>query len=347
MFRENHSQRGEYIQSVNQNLWGIVLAGGEGTRLRNLVEKIYGYHRPKQYCTLIGSQSLIKHTIKRASMIIPHQKILTVVNSHHSRYIKEELHHRPEETIIVQPCPRETSAGILLPVSKIYKSDPDSTVAIFPSDHFILEENKFVNYIKEAAIFVERNPDLIVMIGIRPDRIESGLGWIERGNEIFSDTDHHFHQVKKFWEKPGLSNAASLFEDGCLINTFIIVAKSETLIKKMRSCLPSLMNAFEPIREKLGTEQEKFVLERFFKFIPEINFSKDFLEKITESLAVLEIPDVYWSDWGEEQRVIYDIERFNLSFAGDLVLHHTDLENIEISNAIIGNEIINNFHLSP
>ncbi len=343
MFREDNSLRGEEIQSVNNNLWGVILAGGEGKRLKNLVERMYGYHRPKQYCTIVGSKSLIQHTIERASMIIPHRRILTVVNKSHSRYIKEELNLRPEETIIVQPCPRETSAGILLPVSKIYRSDPGSTVTIFPSDHFILEENKFINYVKEASIFVEKNPELIVMIGVRPDRIESGLGWIQQGEEISYGTEHKFHKVDKFWEKPDLTTAASLFKNGSLINTFIVVAKSGTILQQMHFRLPHLMQSFEPIYENIGTVNEEIAIDKYFKFIPEINFSKDFLEKIGPNLAVLEIPDIYWSDWGEEQRVAYDIERFNLSFAKNI---DRQADDSELLYTVIKSEPIDNFQLS-
>jgi mannose-1-phosphate guanylyltransferase len=326
MFREDYLLRYKLTSKPKNNLWGIVLAGGEGTRLKNLVKRLYGYHRPKQYCTLTGTRSLIKQTINRVSKIISSNNILTVVTSHHSKFYKEELSNRPEETIIVQPCPRGTSAGILLPVAKIYKSDPDSIVAIFPSDHFILEENKFINYVREASLFVERNPNLIVMVGIRPDKNETGLGWIERGEKINSFNDLNFLQIRKFWEKPGLVIADSLFASGCLINTFIVVGKSKTIINQMENRLPQLSEAFAPIFKSLGTEKEKNTIEQFFKFIPEGNFSKDFLEKICDHLAVLEIPDVYWSDWGEEQRIMHDLERFNLSFSPKIVSYTETIE---------------------
>jgi mannose-1-phosphate guanylyltransferase len=313
MFREDNLERAQQISAVNNNLWGVVLAGGEGTRLSNFIKSLYGYHRPKQYCAITGTQSLIKHTIKRVAKIIPDSKILTVVNRDHSKYYREELHNRPEETIVVQPCPRDTSAGILLPVSKIYNTDPDSTVAIFPSDHFILEEDKFINYVKEACIFVNMNPDLIVLIGVRPDRIESGLGWIERGERIQATNNFKIHRIQKFWEKPDSIAGASLFNSGCLVNTFIIIGKTKTLIKQIAKQLPHLSRTFEPIREKMGTPMEKFAIEKFFGSLPEVNFSTDFLQKLNGSLAVMEVPDVYWSDWGEEQRVVYDIGRFNLS----------------------------------
>lgn len=321
MFRNDKLLHTSQIKTKKYNLWGIVLAGGEGTRLQNLVKRLYGYARPKQYCTLTGTYSLIKQTIFRASKIISNKNILTVVNSDHSRFYKEELSNRPVETIIVQPCQRGTSAGILLPVAKIYKSDPDSIVAIFPSDHFIREENKFINYIKEASLFVERNPDLIIMIGIRPDRIESGLGWIEGGEKIQSFNDLNFLHIHKFCEKPNLAVTASLFESGCLVNTFIVVAKSRAIINQMEIHIPQLCKVFTPIFNALGTDNEEFTIRQFFKLIPEGNFSKDFLEKVCSNLAVLEIPDVYWSDWGEEHRIKYDMEKFHLSFSPQFITH--------------------------
>ena len=314
MFRETISKPKQQSSMVNSNLWGIVLAGGEGNRLKNLVKRLYGYHRPKQYCTLTGKQSLLRQTLNRASKIIPGNKILTVVSGHHSEYYKEELSDQQENAVIVQPCPRDTSAGVLLPVAKIYQSDPDSTVVIFPSDHYIRGEDKFMTHVKEACLFVERNPEFIVMVGVRPDRIETGLGWMERGEKVPSQNNLNFYQVRKFWEKPDLRLTTSLYSSGCLVNTFIVVGKSRTLITQMEKRLPQLIEAFTPIMKSLGTKYEKIAIEQFFEFIPKVNFSKDFLEKTCNHLAVLEVPGLYWSDWGEEQRVTYDMKRFHLSF---------------------------------
>ena len=332
MFREDFVRSNLQTSSYNNILWGVVLAGGEGKRLKNLVKRLYGYTRPKQYCTLTGSYSLIKQTISRASKIISNKNILTVVNRHHFKYYKIELRNRPVDTIVVQPCPRGTSAGILLPVAKIYKTDPDSIVAIFPSGHFILEENKFISYIKEASIFVERHPDLIVLAGIKPDRIETGLGWIECGYKIDLFNDLNFRQIRNFYEKPDAASTSSLFANGCLINTSIVIGKSRTIIEQMKKHLPYLFETFDLIYESLGTKHEKDIIKEYFKLIPEVNFSKFFLEKVVDQLAVLEIPDIYWSDWGEEQRIMYDLKKFHLSYPHKIIPQKGTTERLHADN---------------
>jgi mannose-1-phosphate guanylyltransferase len=290
------------------NLWGIILAGGEGVRLRNLVRQIYGYERPKQYCTFTGTRSLLKHTIDRASFLIPPRKIKIVVNKEHSEYSHSEVAETSQIELIEQPIPKETSAGILLPMLKVFHEDMNSTVALFPSDHFILGERQFMEYVKKATAFVTDNPEMIVMLGIHTNKSESGYGWIEPERNIAEYSGAKFYSVKRFWEKPSANVTKFLVDKGCLINTFVLVGKSKTFLYYMNRNMPDLVKAFIPIRAKIGTPMERIMINRTYKYLPSYNFSKSVLENICRALAVIEIKDVYWSDWGEEYRVSQDIE---------------------------------------
>lgn len=293
----------------NNNFWGIVLAGGEGTRLSPLSKKLYGYHRPKQYCTLVGTRSLIRHTIERVRKLIPTNQILTVVNKSHGHFITEELNDMPREAFVVQPCARDTAAGILYPILKIHDKDPESIVSIFPADHFIEEENNFMGHVYEAKSFVQQNPDSIVMLGIKPDNIESGYGWIECAYSIEKDGNTKISSVSKFWEKPNPETAELLFSKQCLINTFVLVGKSASFINYIQSCLPEVYNAFDAIRSNINSPLENVFAEYTYSNIPLANFSSSVLEKITKHLCVMEVRNVHWSDWGEEYRIFNDIER--------------------------------------
>jgi mannose-1-phosphate guanylyltransferase len=95
--------------------------------------------------------------------------------------------------------------------------------------------------------------------------------------------------------------------------------------------MPQLSEAFAPIFKSLGTEKEKNTIDQFFKLIPEGNFSKDFLEKVCDHLAVLEIPDVYWSDWGEEQRIAHDLEKFHLSYSNKIIYQTATTEALHVA----------------
>ena len=289
--------------------WGIILAGGEGTRLQPYVQEIYGYPRPKQYCTLTGTRSLIRHTRDRVLRFISPPNLLTVVNNSHCRYVTEEIDNDIPGTLIIQPVPRETTAGILLPLLKVHHSDPDALVSIFPSDQFINQEALFMDFVEEANQFVKSNPGQIVLLGVYPDNPEPGYGWIEPIEYFRFNSFPSIRKVRRFWEKPGVSKLQYIWNQGCLCNTFVLIGKCSTLINTIKKFAPDLYSAFNDIRLNIGTSLEKITIEKTFPYVPEVNFSKCILEKITGSLCVQQVYGVYWSDWGEEKRVRTDIQK--------------------------------------
>jgi len=300
------SHKSEIVE--NKKLWGIVLAGGDGKRLRNFVQKIYGYYRPKQFCKIIGTRSLLQHTIDRTNIVIPNEKILVVLTKHHTNFIKEEVQDHPKECLVIQPASKDTGAGIIFPLIKVFMRNNDSTVIIIPSDHFIEEETKFMNYIHEASYFVEKNKDQILLIGIKPKHLESGCGWILKGSRIIHDS-LKIHKVNEFVEKPDLQTTRELFNKDSLLNTFIMIGKSRTFLNYLRKYTPKLFNSFLPLLINKIPERERFLIGRIFLSVPIVNFSYDFLTKICKHLSVVEISDIYWSDWGDENRIISDLKR--------------------------------------
>ena len=137
----------------NSLLWGLVLAAGDGTRLQSYIQKIRGENLPKQYVNFIGRCSMLEHTVDRAEKLIPQQQIVTVVSKHHLRFaaVQRQLARQLPTNIILQPENKETLPGILLPLMHVYKRCPKGIVALFPSDHFILEEDRFMYHVAQAA----------------------------------------------------------------------------------------------------------------------------------------------------------------------------------------------------
>ncbi|HWM78355.1 MAG TPA: sugar phosphate nucleotidyltransferase, partial [Methylomirabilota bacterium] len=101
--------------SENGNLWAIVLAGGEGVRLRALTRRLYGDDRPKQYAALVGARSLLRQTLDRVGLLIPPERTVVVTLASHARYVEAELRGAPRPHVLAQPYDRGTAAGIFLP----------------------------------------------------------------------------------------------------------------------------------------------------------------------------------------------------------------------------------------
>ena len=132
-------------------VWGIVLAAGDEARVRAFLSNLCGGRGIKQFCAVIGQRSMLEHTLARVEMLIPRQRIMVVVSEEHRPEIEQHLVHWPGEYVIVQPENRDTTAGILLPLVHIASRDPAATVAIFPSDHFIANEQRFIDCVRYAV----------------------------------------------------------------------------------------------------------------------------------------------------------------------------------------------------
>ena len=117
-------------ESDRESLWAIVLAGGEGTRLRSVTRWLYGQERPKQYAVLSGTRSLLRQTLDRVARLVPPRRTVVVTLASHARYLAAELADLPEVTVLAQPRDRGTAAGVLLPAHWIHARDPRATVVV-------------------------------------------------------------------------------------------------------------------------------------------------------------------------------------------------------------------------
>lgn len=316
--------------------WGIVLAGGEGKRLKSFIKSEFGKEYPKQFCAIVGSRSMFQHTIDRARMLIPDEQVLAVVNYEHLLYSIDEIKERDPKTTIIIPSSRETGPSILLPLLTVCKNDPAATVAIFPSDHFIFHEEIFMEHIAAACEFVESAKDHIVVVGAAPDKAHHGYGWIKKGEAVHyvatSDRPSGIclYNLDRFLEKPNRQKVERAFSQGWLVNTMVLVGKAMKLLNLFKEHTPELYDRFLRVRQSLGKKNEASVVREVFKSIPAVNFSDQILEHVVRHICVMPLNDVYWNDWGEEERILEDMIRFNLvrktTVDADLYMnavHHT------------------------
>lgn len=299
--------------SEKGRLWGIVLAAGEGRRMSPFIQYWYGVRSPKQYVAFTGKKSMLQHTLRRVEKLIPPERTLIVVSPNHIREIKTQLSGRPKNTLIFQPYNRETAPGVLLPLIHIFKSDPEARVAIFPSDHFIQEEDRFMGYVELANKVVQGLPGEIVLLGIQPEGPEVEYGWIEPTESIHAEFDSDVRRVGRFLEKPDPESALQFFKKRYLWNTFVAVTKAKTLIEAAGKHLPHIWSRFERMLAAIGARHELSTIEREYRDMEAVTLSCGILEKNLANIAVVEIRDVLWSDWGSGDRVLATLKRIGRS----------------------------------
>jgi mannose-1-phosphate guanylyltransferase len=296
------------VRSLYSNRAAIVLAGGDGTRLKSLTRKITGKDVPKQFCALMGNTTLLEETLKRAAFAVSPTLTLAVVNRAHERYYQPLLKGFPAELTVVQPGNRGTAPAILYALTRLADIAPDCTVTLFPSDHYVSDEAVFARYVVSAHEAVEERPELIILLGIAPDNPEPSYGWIEPGEDLGIECAE-VSAVRRFFEKPNALLADQLWRTGSLWNSFVIVGRVSTLLAMFIIALPRLYVRFSAVREKLGTQCEQKTVELLYAGIADTNFSQDVLARSAVNLAVLPVRDVEWSDLGEPKRVIQALAR--------------------------------------
>lgn len=306
-----------HTTNLDERIHGIVLAAGEGKRLEAYVQELIGEPLPKQYVQLIGNRSMLEHTFRRAEKLIPAEQILTVVDRGHllRADVCRQLASRPRETLIVQPANKETGPGMLLPLTFIYKRYPQAIVVIFPSDHFVLEENRFMNHVKLAVQAVRQDLSRIVLLAIEPHEPESEYGYVVPHEDVGELGRFGTRGVSAFIEKPTTELAAKLMMAGGLWNTMAMVFRADTLFELVRCTHPVLYRGFTRILEALGTRREQPTIDQVYENLEPANFSKEIMERITiqypKSISVLPVREVFWSDLGSRERVLQVLRRLN------------------------------------
>ena len=293
------------------NVWAIVLAGGQGTRLQKFLRQVLGTDRPKQFCRIIGARSMLRHTWDRAVQVVDASRVVTIITAGQEDYLGDEAETGMPGTLLVQPANKETGPGLLLPLLWIAERQPGATVIVLPADHFIWEEGRFIVHATNAIRAAQWFPDRLVILGAEADGPEQSYGWVAPGAPCEVSSTFELNWVRQFWEKPQRAVAARLFANGYLWNTFILAGQVDAFVRSARASMPQVLEPLTRASAFLDTRYESDVLAATYRNLRPVNFSKTLLAARPEDLLVLAARNMYWSDWGSPERILRTLVRFN------------------------------------
>lgn len=294
------------------NRWAVILAGGDGTRLRSFTRSITGDERPKQFVSVIGGKTLLDQTRQRVAYAVVPQQTLFVVTEKHRRYYQPLASAVGTRNLLAQPVNKGTAPAIVYALMRIAAETPNATVAFFPSDHYFADDNLFMSHVDTAFEAATRS-ETVTLLGIAPEAPEVEYGWIEPHSSILNGLPPVVSRVRRFWEKPTANIARRLMERGCLWNSFVMVGRVEVFMRMVQQALPELHEAFARYKAAVGTTSETKVIREIYTPLPESNFSQQVLAVRPGDLTVMKVDRVGWSDLGEPSRVLSTLGRLGMA----------------------------------
>ena len=271
----------------------VIMAGGVGSRFWPMSTA----EKPKQFIDVLGvGKTLIQLTVERFGNLVASENVWVVTNQKYAPIVEEQLPDIPKTNILCEPCRRNKAPCIAYVSWRIKSNDPKANIVVTPSDHIVMDTAEFQRVIKECMRFTSET-DAIVTLGMKPNRPETGYGYIQADLSTSSLRNKEIYRVDSFREKPDLKTAEQYIKKNYYFwNAGIFIWNVNTIVNAFRIYEPAMAKIFESMQSVYGTDKEQaFINERF----PECeNISVDYaiMEKAEEIFVCP--ADFGWSDLG-------------------------------------------------
>ncbi|MGE3314304.1 MAG: mannose-1-phosphate guanylyltransferase [Planctomycetaceae bacterium] len=274
-------------------LHAVIMAGGSGTRFWPQSRRA----TPKQLLRLAGDETLIQQAAERISDIIAVDERWVVTGRHLAEATNAQLPEVAADHLLIEPCARNTAPCIGLAAIHLLHQDPDAVMLVMPADHVIGPVESFHASVGAAVAIVRKNPESLVLFGVKPTHPATGYGYMERGAAIDGLTDAVAYKVEKFREKPDRKTAEGYLADGRFYwNCGIFVWRAQTILDRIGKYEPEMHSHLEALSQSIGKPDYDAVLQREFPLMKSISIDFAVLEKAAD-VAVLEA-GFDWDDVG-------------------------------------------------
>lgn len=282
---------------MNNNYYAIIMAGGVGSRFWPVSRN----EMPKQFLDILGiGKTFLQMTVARFAKIVPRENILIVTAAKYKELVEQQLPDIPAENVLLEPYKRNTAPCIAYATYKLISRNPDATVVVSPSDHYIVDERLFLDTISSVLSYAE-NHDELFTIGIKPTSPNVNYGYIQANKKrAFEYENHKAYAVKTFTEKPDAELAKVFIDSGeFLWNSGIFIWNLTTIKAELEKCLPNVASLFAGGEGLYYTDAEPAFINKVYEDSTSISIDYGVMEK-TRNVNVFE-GHFGWSDLGTWQ----------------------------------------------
>lgn len=326
-------------------LCALIMAGGKGERFWPLSTD----EKPKQFLKLLGEETMIQMTVKRLLPLVPIERIFVVTAERYVDLVKEQVKELPVENIIVEPVGRNTAPCIALSAFYISRKYSDASIVVLPSDHLVVVSDRFIETIEYGHQFIQNHEEGIVTLGMKPDRPETGYGYIQftMNKEQLTTSDSDFceneaavtkeegnaenfnlYKVERFVEKPDEETAKEYIKKGNFLwNGGMFIWKCSTVIKLTKAYLNNTYSILKDIFENSDRDFTNKLKEKY-PHVDNISVDYGIMEKAKNIYVIPS--DFGWDDIG----TWYAVERYRDKDDNNNVCVG-DTKNLSASNNIV------------
>ncbi|WP_046745234.1 mannose-1-phosphate guanylyltransferase [Kordia zhangzhouensis] len=273
---------------MNTNYYAILMAGGVGSRFWPVSTSSF----PKQFHDMLGTgETLIQKTFNRLTKLIPKENIFILTNEKYNDLVLEQLPDVAQKQVVLEPAMRNTAPCILYASLKIQKENPNAVMVVAPSDHWIEDEDAFINDLQTCFRKCEKE-NVLMTLGIQPTFPNTGYGYIN-----FEKSEKPIKKVHQFTEKPNYETAKQFLESGNFLwNAGIFIWSVNTIITAFQNFQPKLYDLFDEGMTVYNTDFEDDFIRDNYSRAENISIDYAIMERASQVYVLLATFD--WNDLG-------------------------------------------------